>query len=63
MGGAVLGLAVTTSYAVSQDWPAVVPSWVLAGGVLATLAIGAVAGIYPAVRAARLAPTIALAAT
>jgi putative ABC transport system permease protein len=63
MGGAVLGLAVTTAYAVSQDWPAVVPSWVLAGGVLATLAIGAVAGIYPAVRAARLAPTIALAAT
>lgn len=63
MVGAVLGLMVTTFYAVSQDWPAVVPSWVLAGGILATLAIGAIAGIYPAVRAARLAPTTALAAT
>jgi putative ABC transport system permease protein len=30
------------------------------GGILATLAIGAVAGLYPAVRASRLAPTEAL---
>jgi putative ABC transport system permease protein len=40
----------------------VVPVWAIAGGVAATLAIGAVAGLYPAVRAARLAPTEALAA-
>jgi putative ABC transport system permease protein len=32
----------------------------MAGGVLAALAIGAVAGLYPALRAARLAPTDAL---
>jgi putative ABC transport system permease protein len=32
----------------------------MAGGILAALAIGAVAGLYPALRAARLAPTDAL---
>jgi putative ABC transport system permease protein len=34
-----------------------------AGGVIATLFIGAVAGLYPAIRASRLAPTEALATT
>jgi putative ABC transport system permease protein len=38
----------------------VVPAPALAGGVLAALAIGAGAGLYPALRAARLAPTDAL---
>lgn len=61
--GAALGTAVTASYALSRDWPTVVPSWALAGGVLATLAIGGMAGLYPATRAARLDPTTALAAT
>jgi putative ABC transport system permease protein len=37
-----------------------VPAAVLAGGVAAGLAVGAVAGIYPALRAARLAPVDAL---
>jgi putative ABC transport system permease protein len=39
----------------------VVPAWATAGGVAATLVIGGVAGLYPAIRAARLAPTEALA--
>jgi len=60
-GGVLLGFAVTALYATTQTWPTVVPPWVLLGGVAATVVIGAVAGLYPAIRAARLAPTEALA--
>jgi putative ABC transport system permease protein len=60
-GGAGLGIAVTGIYANTQHWPAVVPPWASAGGLAATLVIGGLAGLYPAVRAARLAPTEALA--
>ncbi|XVV14072.1 ABC transporter permease [Actinoplanes sp. CA-131856] len=59
--GVFLGYVVTGFYAMTQTWPTVVPVWALAGGVGATVAIGAVAGLYPAIRAARLAPTEALA--
>jgi putative ABC transport system permease protein len=62
LGGALLGIAVTTGYAAYQHWPAVVPLWASAGGLLATLIIGATAGLYPAWRAARLPPTAALTA-
>jgi len=58
--GVVLGLAVTVGYALYREWPAVLPVQALAGGVLAAVAVGAVAGLYPARRAARLAPTQAL---
>jgi len=61
-GGVLLGIAVTGGYAESQRWPTVVPAWVMAGGIAATLVIGVVAGLYPAVRASRLSPTEALAA-
>ncbi|GLI01298.1 ABC transporter permease [Phytohabitans aurantiacus] len=61
VGGVVLGIAVTTIYAATQSMPAIVPVWAMAGGVGATLVIGAIAGLYPAIRAARLAPTEALA--
>jgi putative ABC transport system permease protein len=60
-GGVLLGIAVTAAYTRTQHWPTVVPAWAMAGGVAATLVIGAVAGLYPAVRASRLAPTEALA--
>lgn len=60
VGGVVLGIAVTSGYAFSQDWPTVVPAWVMGGGIAATLVIGGFAGLYPALRAARLAPTEAL---
>jgi putative ABC transport system permease protein len=61
--GITLGAAVTAVYATVQNWPTVVPAWALAGGITATVIIGALAGLYPAVRAARVAPTEALAAT
>jgi putative ABC transport system permease protein len=61
VGGMVLGVTVTALYATTQAWPTVVPAWASVGGVIATLLIGAVAGLYPAIRAARLAPTEALA--
>ena len=60
IAGALLGVAVTAGYAFSQGWPAVVPPVALGGAVAAALAIGAAAGLYPAMRAARLAPTEAL---
>jgi putative ABC transport system permease protein len=61
VGGVLLGIAVTGGYAATRDWPTVVPAWATLGGVAATLAIGAIAGLYPAIRAARLPPTEALA--
>jgi putative ABC transport system permease protein len=60
-GGAVLGIGVTVGYAIYVHWPAVVPAWATGGGIAATLAIGALAGLYPAIRASRLSPTEALA--
>ncbi|MGW4498347.1 ABC transporter permease [Micromonospora sp. NPDC004336] len=62
LGGVLLGIAVTSLYATTQQWPAVVPAWATLGGVAATVLIGAIAGLYPAIRAARLSPTQALAA-
>ena len=61
VGGVALGIAVTAAYASLQGWPAIVPVWAMAGGVVATLVIGGLAGFYPAVRAARMSPTEALA--
>jgi putative ABC transport system permease protein len=58
--GVVLGAGVTSAYDLARGWPITVPAVGLAGGVVAALAIGAVAGLYPATRAARLAPTDAL---
>jgi putative ABC transport system permease protein len=61
LAGVVTGVLVTAGYALSQGWPAVLPVGALAGGVGVAALVGAVAGAYPAVRAARLAPTQALA--
>jgi putative ABC transport system permease protein len=58
--GAGLGAGVTAAYALGRDWEVVVPANAVAGAVASALAIGCVAGLYPAARAARLAPTEAL---
>ena len=60
--GILLGFCVTAVYASLQTWPTVVPLWVMAGGITVTLLIGGMAGLYPALSAAKVSPTEALAA-
>ena len=63
LGGAVgigLGALATAIYASTKHWTIVVPTLAWAGGLGAAFAIGAIAGLAPAIRAARLAPTEAL---
>ena len=62
-GGVLFGILTTTGYTATRHWLVYVPPWATGGGLVATLGVGAIAGIYPAVRAARLAPTQALAGT
>lgn len=60
IGGAALGGVATAAFATSRDWPFALPVWVLAGAAGATMVVGALAGAYPAARAARMPPTAAL---
>ena len=61
--GITLGAAATAVYATAKHWAIVMPPLALAGGAAAALAIGGIAGLLPALRAARLAPTDALRTT
>jgi putative ABC transport system permease protein len=62
ISGALLGGVVTAAFAVSRDWPFALPPWVLGLAAGATVLVGAIAGAYPATRAARMSPTAALGA-
>ncbi|WP_369275963.1 ABC transporter permease [Streptomyces sp. R11] len=61
LGGTLLGTAITASFAAFRGWPTTVPLWAPVAGITATLLIGAIAGLYPAIRAGRMAPAQALA--
>lgn len=58
--GCGLGAAVTATMSLTNGWPFSLPPETLGIAVVATLLIGAVAGLYPALRAARTPPTAAL---
>ena len=63
IAGLLLGAIATLVYAAARGQPWVVPLYALIAAPLAGFAIGAVAGLYPASKAARLSPTEALRAT
>ena len=60
LAGLTLGAGATWIYAAAKHEPFVVPVYALIAAPAAGLAIGALAGLYPAVKAARVSPTEAL---
>jgi putative ABC transport system permease protein len=60
VAGIIIGAVATATYAHAKGWAAVIPAEAWAGGLGAALLIGAIAGLWPALRAARMSPTQAL---
>ena len=58
--GVLAGIASTAIYAHARGWAVVIPAIAWAGGIGAAILIGALAGLLPALRAARMSPTEAL---
>jgi putative ABC transport system permease protein len=59
--GVLIGLIFCLGFAAVKGWPLALPGQAILGGTIASVAIGAIAGVYPARRAARLTPSEALA--
>jgi len=60
VAGVLAGAAATGIYAHHKGWATVIPADAWTGGLGAALVIGALAGLLPAIRAARMSPTQAL---
>ncbi|MFE3202993.1 ABC transporter permease [Embleya sp. NPDC059237] len=60
MGGLLLGSLAVYGYALAQDWAAAIPLYTLVVGPAVSVVVAAIAGIYPALRAAKASPTDAL---
>jgi putative ABC transport system permease protein len=60
VAGLAIGASATDIYAAARHEPFVVPLYALIAAPAAGLAVGALAGLYPAAKAARLSPTEAL---
>lgn len=58
--GVLAGAAATAVYASSKSWAVVIPVEAWSGAIASAILIGAFAGLMPAVRASRMAPTVAL---
>ena len=58
--GVAAGVLSTAIYSSRKHWTLVIPTTAWAGGLAAALVIGALAGLLPAIRAARMSPTEAL---
>ena len=58
--GILAGTAITAGFAVSRGWPVDIPPAAIVGSLVAAAVIGAIAGVYPAMRASKLSPTEAL---
>ncbi|MGW1654627.1 ABC transporter permease [Streptomyces atratus] len=60
IGGLVVGGVAVYGYALAQGWPPCVPLCAIVAGPAVSVLVAAIAGIYPALRAAWASPTDAL---
>jgi ABC-type antimicrobial peptide transport system permease subunit len=63
IAGLIIGAGATAIYAQAKHEPFIVPLYALITAPAAGLLVGAIAGLYPAIKAARLSPTEALRTT
>jgi putative ABC transport system permease protein len=60
VAGVAAGSLITIAYARIRGWEVILPTQYLGAGIATALVIGALAGLYPALRASRMSPTEAL---